>query len=85
MIFLTGREKKKKQDLDDLKKYISSSYELITTQQEYLELFYSKLEEQKCKIKILQKTSLGGVIIDEIVSPEKNFEVMVKDHSKENI
>ena len=82
---MTGREKKKKQDLDGLKKYISSSYELITTQQEYLELFYSKLEEQKCKIKILQKTSLGGVIIDEIVSPENNFEVMVKDHSKENI
>ncbi|KKO74472.1 hypothetical protein AAJ76_6800017741 [Vairimorpha ceranae] len=82
--FLDRSRKEKKQDLDDLKKYISSSYELITTQQEYLELFYSKLEEQKCKIKILQKTNLGGVIFDEIVSPENNFEVMVKDHSKEN-
>ena len=38
MIFDKSR-KEKKQDLDDLKKYISSSYELITTQQEYLELF----------------------------------------------
>jgi len=42
-------KKIKKKDLNDLKKYVSSYYELITTQQEYLRLFYSKLEEQKCK------------------------------------
>jgi len=42
-------KKIKKKDLDDFKKYVSSSYGLITTQQEYLRLFYSKLEKQKCK------------------------------------
>ena len=59
--FLDRSGKEKNRDLDDLKKYISSSYELILTKQEYLGLFYSKLKDQKCKIKILQKINSGGV------------------------
>ena len=84
--FLDRPRKEKKQDLEDLNKYIFSFYKLLTTQHKYLELFCSKLEEQKCEIKIYKKNKLlSDAVNGEILSPESNFKMIVKDHLEENI
>ncbi|WUR03045.1 ATP-dependent RNA helicase [Vairimorpha necatrix] len=83
--FLDMSKNKSRKDLNDLKKFISSTTELVTIQQTYLELSHDKLEKQKMKLKNLIKNNLMDDS-DQITEASKNkIEMMIENHSKEHV